>query len=191
VFTDPPYGINLDGDYTGRGGRNLANFKDDSTQYAIKAFDLVQDMGVAIQVWFGANYYCHHLPETNNWLIWDKRGADGVENTNSDAELAWVKDGHDSCRVFRHLWMGMVKASEHGEKRIHPTQKPIKLWSYCFERYAPDATICLDLFGGSGSTMMACEQLNRKCRMMELDPHYCDVIIARWEKLTGQKAVKL
>jgi DNA modification methylase len=51
--------------------------------------------------------------------------------------------------------------------------------------------IVLDLFGGSGSTMMACEQLGRKCRMMELDPHYCDVIIARWEKLTGQKAVKL
>lgn len=191
VFTDPPYGINLDGDYTGRGGRKLANFKDDSTQYAIKAFDIVQQMGVGIQVWFGANYYCHHLPETNNWLIWDKRGADGVENTNSDAELAWVKDGYESCRVFRHLWMGMVKASEHGEKRIYPTQKPIALWSYCFERYAPNATICLDLFGGSGSTMIACEQLGRKCRMMELDPHYCDVIIARWEKLTGQKAVKL
>ena len=191
VFTDHPYGINLDGDYTGRGGRNLANFKDDSTQYATKAFDIVQDMEVAIQVWFGANYYCHHLPETNNWLIWDKRGADGIENTNSDAELAWVKDGHDSCRVFRHLWMGMVKASEHGEKRIHPTQKPIALWAYCFERYAPDATICLDLFGGSGSTMIACEQLGRKCRMMELDPHYCDVIIARWENHTGQKAVKL
>jgi site-specific DNA-methyltransferase (adenine-specific) len=51
--------------------------------------------------------------------------------------------------------------------------------------------IVLDLFGGSGSTLIACEQLNRKCRMMELDPHYCDVIIARWEKLTGKKAVKL
>ena len=51
--------------------------------------------------------------------------------------------------------------------------------------------IVLDLFCGSGSTMIACEQLNRKARMMELDPHYCDVIIARWEKFTGQKAVKL
>ena len=57
--------------------------------------------------------------------------------------------------------------------------------------FTNDGTIILDLFGGSGSTMIACEQLNRKCRMMELDPHYCTVIIARWEKLTGQKAVKL
>jgi site-specific DNA-methyltransferase (adenine-specific) len=51
--------------------------------------------------------------------------------------------------------------------------------------------IVLDLFGGSGSTIIASEQTSRKCRMMEFDPHYCDVIIARWEKLTGQKAVKL
>ena len=49
----------------------------------------------------------------------------------------------------------------------------------------------LDLFGGSGTTLIACEQLNRKCLMMELDPHYCDVILARWEKLTGQTAVKI
>jgi DNA modification methylase len=54
-----------------------------------------------------------------------------------------------------------------------------------------DGGIVLDLFGGSGSTMIACAQLGRKCSMMELDPHYCTVIIARWEKFTGQKAVKL
>lgn len=55
----------------------------------------------------------------------------------------------------------------------------------------PKGGVVLDLFGGSGSTLIACEQLNRKCLMMEYDPHYCDVILARWEKLTGQTAVKI
>ena len=54
-----------------------------------------------------------------------------------------------------------------------------------------DGDIILDVFGGSGTTLIAAEQLNRKCYMMELDPHYCDVIIARWEKLTGKKATKI
>ena len=57
--------------------------------------------------------------------------------------------------------------------------------------FTKDGAIILDLFGGSGTTLIAAEQLGRKCRMMELDPHYCDVIIARWEKLTGQTATKL
>ena len=199
VFTDPPYGINLNGDNSKRGsssslmkgGLKLKSFIDDSTIYACKAFDIVQDLGVKKQVWFGANYYCHHLPETNNWLIWDKRVEEKMNNTNSDCELAWVLDGHSSCRIFRYLWNGLIKAGEKGERRVHPTQKPIALIDHCVKRYAPEAKTILDLFGGSGSTLMAAEQLNRKCYMMELDPHYCDVIIARWEKLTGQKAVKL
>lgn len=196
VFTDPPYGINLNGDNSKRGGANsimkgglkLKSFIDDSTEYACKAFDIVQDLKVKKQVWFGANYYCHHLPETNNWLIWDKRVEEKMTNTNSDCEMAWVLDGHQSCRIFRYLWNGLIKAGEKGEKRVHPTQKPIALVSYCVEKYAPEAKKLLDLFGGSGSSLIAAEQLGIKCFMMELDPHYCDVIIARWEKLTGGKA---
>ena len=74
---------------------------------------------------------------------------------------------------------------------LHPTMKPVPLIGKMVTDGSKEGEIVLDLFGGSGSTMIACEQLGRKCRMMELDPHYCDVIIARWEKLTGQKAVKL
>ena len=77
------------------------------------------------------------------------------------------------------------------ENKLHPTMKPVPLIANALLNSTKDSDIVLDLFGGSGSTMMACEQLGRKCRMMELDPHYCDVIIARWEKLTGQKAEKL
>ena len=191
VFTDPPYGINEKGDRSHRGGltkgNNLKEFKDDSVQYAIDAFNICQGLKIPKQIWFGANYYCHSLPQSNNWLIWDKREEEKQTDNNSDAELAWVQDGHNSVRIFRHLWKGLIKKSEHGQKRVHPTQKPIALAEWCFGKYG-EPKLVLDLFGGSGTTLIACEKTNRKCFMMELDPHYCDVIIARWEKYTGKKA---
>lgn len=74
---------------------------------------------------------------------------------------------------------------------LHPTMKPIRLVSNCLLDGSKEGDIVLDAFGGSGTTLIAAEQLGRKCYMMELDPHYCDVIIARWEKLTGKKAIKI
>jgi site-specific DNA-methyltransferase (adenine-specific) len=71
----------------------------------------------------------------------------------------------------------------------HTTPKPIDLIANALKNSSKKDEKVLDLFGGSGSTLIACEQLNRKCFMMELDEHYCDVIITRWENLTGQKAV--
>lgn len=73
----------------------------------------------------------------------------------------------------------------------HPTMKPIKLFARQIQNSSRPGEIVLDTFGGSGTTIMAAEQLNRQARVMELDPHYCDVIIARWEKFTGQQAVLL
>ena len=104
----------------------------------------------------------------------------------SDMELAW--SNYDCyAKEFRHKWDGPRKASEKGEQRVHPTQKPIALAEWCFENYGNPKSV-LDLFGGSGSTLIACEKTNRKCYMMELDPHYCDVILLRWEKYTGKEA---
>ena len=74
---------------------------------------------------------------------------------------------------------------------VHPTQKPLALAATGIKNSSAPNDIVLDLLGGSGSTMMAAEQLDRRCYMMEYDPHYCDVIIARWEKLTGQKAERI
>lgn len=74
---------------------------------------------------------------------------------------------------------------------LHPTMKPIALWAELICNSSQEGMIVSDFFGGSGTTIVACEQLHRKARLMELDPHYCDIIIARWEKLTGQKAIKL
>lgn len=73
----------------------------------------------------------------------------------------------------------------------HPTMKPVRLFARQIINSSKPGEIVLDTFGGSGTTIVACEQLARKARLMELDPHYCDVIIARWEKLTGQKAIKI
>lgn len=194
IYTDPPYGINEKGDRSQRGGltqgNNLPDFKDDTIQYAIDAFNITRQFNPLKEVWWGANYYCHSLPQTNNWLVWDKRVEEKQRDTQSDCELAWVKDGHSSIRIFRHLWKGMIKASEHGQKRVHPTQKPIELASYCFNQYEMGNTI-LDLFGGSGATMVAANQTKRNCLMMEFEPHYCQVIVDRMMKLDPSLEVKI
>lgn len=193
IYTDPPYGINEKGDRSQRGGltqgNNLKDFKDDSIQYAIDAFNITREFNPLKEVWWGANYYCHSLPQTNNWLVWDKRVEEKQRDTQSDCELAWVKDGHSSIRIFRHLWKGMIKASEHGQKRVHPTQKPVELASYCFNEYEM-GDIILDLFGGSGATMVAAHQTKKKCLMMEFEPHYCQVIIDRMKKLDPTIKIK-
>jgi len=200
-YTDPPYGINESGNRVGRG--NLGNkdskiiakgviykdFKDDTIDYAIEAYNIVEGiLQIPRQVWWGANYYCHALPQSNNWFVWDKRTEDKYKNTNSDAEMAWVKSQWSSIRVFRHLWMGLVKASEKGKARVHPTQKPVALAEWSFD-YFKEVNTVLDLFGGSGSTLIACEKTNRSCFMMEFEPHYVDVIIKRWQEFTGKQAL--
>ena len=193
IYTDPPYGINEKGDRSERGGltqgNKLKDFKDDSIQYAVDAYNLMRAYKPKKEVWWGANYYCHHLPQTNNWLVWDKRVEEKQTDTQSDCELAWVQDGHSSVRIFRHLWKGLIKGSEHGQKRVHPTQKPIELASHCFNRYEMNTNI-VDLFGGSGATMVAAHQTNRKCLMIEFEPHYCQVIIDRMKALDPSLVIK-
>lgn len=73
--------------------------------------------------------------------------------------------------------------------KLHPTMKPVKLVGRFILNSSAKGDVVADIFGGSGTTLIACEQLGRQCRMMELDPHYCDVIIERWEQLTGKTAV--
>lgn len=196
VFTDPPYGINeeTDRDFASRTRKAKGNsfdkiIGDDSTKTAIDVYNLCESLKIKIMIFWGANYYCHTLPESGNWLVWDKREEDKERDMNSDCELAWIKSKANSVRIFRHKWKGMIKASEQGQARVHPTQKPIALAEWCFNEYGEKSINIIDLFGGSGSTLIACEKTNRKCFMMELSPIYCDVIIARWEKFTGKKAI--
>ena len=195
-YTDPPYGINEKGDRTARKtglakNHNLKDFKDDTIDYAVEAYQIVEGiLQVPRQVWWGANYYCHALPQSNNWFVWDKRVEAKMTDTQSDCELAWVKSKWSSVRIFRHLWKGFNKGSERNQPRVHPTQKPVALAEWSFD-YFKEVNTVLDLFGGSGSTLIACEKTNRACYMMEFEPHYCDVIVKRWEDFTGKKAVLL
>lgn len=189
VFTDPPYGVSerTNRASSGRGKRAEGlDFQpvigDDSTDTAVAAFNLLSDVQ---GIWFGANYYASSIPNTSSWLVWDKR--EGVaSDDNADCELAWVWN-EKPARIFRHLWRGCIRKSEKQERRVHPTQKPIALAEWCFENYGNPKKV-LDVFLGSGSTLIACEKTGRKCYGMEIEPHYCDVIIKRWEDFTGHKA---
>ena len=202
-FTDPPYGIKEKTDRRDRDqtfkSESLAKRKkyhpiigDDSFGTAINAFNLINDLRIESIIYWGGNCFSFALPQTFSWIVWDKKVEEKNHDNQGDCELAWVKSNkfEKSVRIFRHVWKGMIKDSEIGEARVHPTQKPIALCEWCLDNYG-DPQIILDPFGGSGSTLIACEKTGRRCRMMELDSLYVDVIISRWENYTGQKAVKL
>jgi hypothetical protein len=143
---------------------------------------------------WGADYFAELLPNKNDgsWIVWDKRATlQELEWTTSEFELCWSKNKHHR-EILRHTWHGLVGlSSEDTKKRIHPTQKPIAMIVECIDKWGKDKNNIIDLYGGSGSTLIACEQLNKSCYMMELDPKYIDVIIERWEQFTGKKAVLL
>jgi DNA modification methylase len=189
VFTDPPYGIN----HSGKGIKGNAkenNFGeilgDNDVTVAIDSFNLCYSLFTdATLIFWGANYYSSCLPDGFGWIVWDKE-REG--DTFSGAELAFVNKGI-RVDVFRHKWHGMIKASEMGEKRVHPTQKPVALVEWCFDNYSAGNNI-LDLFLGSGTTMVAAHQLKRKCYGMELDPKYCQVIVDRMKKLDPSLVIK-
>lgn len=125
------------------------------------------------------------MPQGKHWLVWDKKNT---MPTFGDAELAWTNVRRDSVKIKEFIYNGLIGKEK---ERLHPTQKPIGLIAEVTEDYSNKGDIVLDLFGGSGSTLIACEKTNRKCYMMELDPKYVDVIIDRWEKYSEQKAVKI
>ena len=203
IYTDPPYGISIvsngqvgGGGAFGTGKKEKAKGKhvdankyheilgDESIDIALNAIQVIKTLGVKVEIIWGGNYYANALENSNCWIVWDKQTG---ESTFADAELAWTNQ-KTKVRVFEHRWSGMVKASEHGQKRIHPTQKPIALAEWCIENYGQEVDRILDLFGGSGSTLIACEAKKKNCYMMELSQDYCDVIIKRWQDYTGEQA---
>jgi site-specific DNA-methyltransferase (adenine-specific) len=192
VFTDPPYGINVVKDNkvgadfgVAKKGNYSAVIADDTTDTAKASFEILQGISTR-QILWGGNYFVDFLPFSDGWLVWDKRGDTGIRNTFADGEMAWCSF-HTPIRIYKQLWNGMIREGER-DKRVHPTQKPLQTLSAILNDFSKPDEIIVDVFGGSGSTLIACEQTDRTCLMMELDPKYVDVIIARWEKLTGQTA---
>ena len=172
IITDPPYGMSAVQSSGVLKDKYKEVLNDENNSVAIESFELLKTNKPS--VWFGANYYSNSLPNQSCWFVWDKNngGSDQM-----DCELAWTN--------LKGVTRQFTQASEK-KNRVHPTQKPIELLVWVLEKV--DKNIILDPFLGSGSTLIACEKTNRVCYGMELDPHYCDVIINRWEQYTGKKA---
>lgn len=132
--------------------------------------------------------------EVKHELIWEKQSivlnrAD-YNYQHEPIMYGWNKK-HKFYGKGQFHTTSIWKIDRPTKSKEHPTMKPIALIVEALENSSVKNNIVLDLFGGSGSTLIACEQTNRKCRTMELDPKYCDVIIKRWENLTGKKAQKI
>jgi hypothetical protein len=173
LLTDPPYGINANKQTLGTGKKKF--HRGDNWDVQVPDFYYVLQLVNQAIIW-GGNYFADKLPINNDWLCWHKKN-DGL--SFSEFELAWTNLGKN-CRMLSHHW--------GGETKEHPTMKPLKLMEWCIN-YLDNKPI-LDIFCGSGSTMVASHQLKRKCYGMELDPKYCQVIIDRMKKLDPTIKIK-
>ena len=148
-------------------------------------YEIVKELSSNQIIW-GGNYFVDFLPVSRCWIIWDKM------NTGEwgDGELAWTSL-NKAIKLYRFMWNGCVR---HGtnklnpKPRVHPTQKPVELHIKILQDFSKQGDLVLDCFGGSGTTLIACNECGRVCYMMELSPEYCEIIIRRWEVLTGAKA---
>lgn len=205
LLTDPPYGV----DYTGKTEDALKIQNDacsdeelrDMLASAFSAADSVMKPGAVFYIW-------HAILKTSafesacqmaGWkvrqvLIWVKNsmvmGRQDYQWKHEPCLYGW-KDGAG------HLWASdrkqttVLNFDRPAKNKDHPTMKPVKLFDYQIQNNTKGGDIVLDLFGGSGTTIVACEQNGRCARVMELDPRYVDTIISRWEKMTGKNAVLL
>ena len=193
VFTDPPYGIKVVAKNGKVGGDNLAKngvyaeiIGDDTTDTAKEFYHTCKALGFENYIIWGGNYFTDFLDPKACWIIWDKRG-DMNSNNFADGEMAWTS--FDSpVRIKKQIWSGMIKEGESG-KRVHPTQKPINLCAELLQEYNKGDNV-FDGFGGSGSTMVACNQIKKKCFMVEMSPSYCQTIVDRMKKLDPSLVIK-
>lgn len=194
VFTDPPYGV----EYQSNGRTKSKKFdvllNDDKFLRFTPVLDKFSKGWMFIWTsWKVQNTWIDIFADygyPTNIIVWHKPGGgigDLKKTFSSDYEIAlvWHRGAELTGKRIGSVWTINKDASS---TYLHPTQKPVALAAEAIDKTTVRDAIVLDLFGGSGSTLMACEQTNRQARLVELDPKYCDVIIQRWENLTGQKA---
>ena len=195
VFTDPPYGYEYQSNMRTKSKKFDVLKNDDkildfmpAIKGVVNGFVFICTTWKVLDKWLPlfAKYY-----DLTNMIIWDKGGG-GI----GDLEHTFLTDfeiilcSNNSAKITgKRIGSVWSISKDNANDYVHATQKPVKLSATAIENTTNDNDIVLDVFGGSGSTLIACEQLNRTCYMMELDEKYCDVIIKRWEKFTGKKAV--
>lgn len=200
VITDPPYGINL---RTGNLQRKRGGIVKTAASLARKTvstgpasdyppvhgddepYDPTPLLRFLRLVLFGANHYASRLPESPSWIVWNK--IDGLQSVagraigigdNADAELIWTNLG-GPVRILNHQWYGLIKMSERGDARVHPTQKPVLLMRWLIEMYSRPDDLILDPYMGSGSTLVAAMSLGRRAIGIEYERAYCDIAVGR------------
>lgn len=204
VFTDPPYGVNI------KGGKNNSNIAGDLTQTAIPfAFEIATEVATKDAARF---YFCggegnislyfklfeRYLQQMPKLLIWVKENQVLKQlNYHTQYELiffGYKKGGGNvwySPRTMENASDVWQISRDASKTYVHPTQKPVELPARAIRNSSKEGDIIFEPFSGSGSTMLACQQLNRICYAMEIDPVYCEATIRRWEALTGETAEKI
>lgn len=187
VVTDPPYGIAynpIGGNGVAQRG-NLPRVTGDN-----RPFDPQPFLHFPTVVLFGADHYYTKLPDGGSWFVWYKR-RDIPSINFADCEMAWCNVKH-LARVFDHRWHGMIRDSEQGEKRVHPTQKPIMLMRWVMDTLKiPRGATIFDPFCGSGTTGVAAIQTGRNFIGFEISPEYCTIARKRCEAAAAQLRLDL
>ena len=201
IITDPPYGINIVNS-SNVGITAKVGFGKVGVKGLVKAREYSKIIGDDVPfdpsfllklankvILWGANNYSSKLPDNAHWLVWDKKAEKGADHNNfSDCELAWTNIKAKSVRVYRYLWSGLLREGDRNDElkaRVHPTQKPVGLMVEIINDYTKPNDIVLDLFLGSGSTLIAAEKTGRICYGMEIDEAYTSVICQRFFDYTG------
>jgi site-specific DNA-methyltransferase (adenine-specific) len=176
LVTDPPYGIRYSPSQNSSKAWSNKTFVGQTVVAGDdEPFDPTPLLRFPSVVLFGANHYADKLPPSAAWLVWDKR--DGMaSNDFADCELVWT-NLRDNARLFRHQWNGALRASERGEPRVHPTQKPLVLMRWLLTK-CPEGSI-LDPYMGSGSTLRAAKDLGRRAIGIEIEERYCEIAAKR------------
>lgn len=203
-LTDPPYNVA----YTGK-TKNALTIENDSMadtefrQFLVDAFsmaDTAMAPGAAFYIWHadseGFNFRgaCKDVDwKVRECLIWSKNafvmGRQDYQWKHEPCLYGW-KDGASHSWYSDRSQTTVIECERPSRNGEHPTMKPVKLFKYLMENSSKVGDIVLDSFGGSGTTLVAAEELGRKACLMELDPRYCDVIIKRWQAMTGKDAVR-
>lgn len=204
-ITDPPYNVNYEGGTDEK--LKIANDNmnsGDFFQFLKGAFSVAEKVlkkGCSFYIWYASREHVNFETALNaagltvrEQLIWNKSslvlGRFDYHFKHEPCLYGW-KDGASHNWYNDRSQTTVMDFEKPRKNDLHPTMKPVPLFAYQIANSSKKGDIVLDTFGGSGTTIIACENLGRKARCVELDPHYCDVILARWEKLTGKEAEKI